>query len=405
MIYRIIRLYFYRFLLLFIVLGVIFTPGTLLFKMPDTLISSEMVNIDSNNIYFRTAVNIRNRNIYRLKISDLTVKTYTPDGTLTDTFEVKGGFIEGNSSNNFISEFSMNLNGIDKGFVRIDISGSAGIVFFGLIKKEMPLRFIIQSNTVNAFESIKSPDVNINVSVKELIKDGISFTGNVEIYNNNKILISVNSIILKMRTKSGDVLSSVKITGDGVKPGERKVFKFKGILPYKFLDEGILFADLEGLFVLKVAGVEKQIPMISRTTLSVPDVPVLFGLKEPMVMKFSSNLDIGIRSAEIHFDYSMMNPGFIVLNVKNLKIELFKKDKNRTVKIDSRKFDEITINAESTVSSGFTVKLPLSDFTSDRFLKILPEKYTAEITCDLSIFNLSQSIPYKFIIDIDPRVL
>ncbi len=398
------KINFYRLIFVLIIILLLFAPGTFLFKIPETEIISDLVKIDSENVHVKTSILISNKNPYKLKISDLSIRVYASDGLLTDTFKIKGGNIRGNSKEEFSSEFSMNLSGVDEGFLKINISGSAGIVLLGFIKKEMPLSFVIKTNTVNAIESINAPDVNININILKLQNDGIYYSGDINIYNKNNILISVNSLKLEMKTLNENLLTDVNITGSAIQPATTGIFRFSGIIPYKLIDSQFLIADFVGLVTLKAAGVEKKIPLKTRAALSIPQLNILTGLNNPFSMRFSSSMDIGLRTADLTVYYTMINPGDVVMNAKNIKIEILKFDNNSEVTVDSQVLPDIKINALDTLTGSFKSTIPVSSISSDSLFKIFPDKYIMKLNCDLSIFSFSQSIPYELIIDIDPKI-
>ena len=83
-------------------------------------------------------------------------------------------------------------------------------------------------------------DITINTEIADVTAEGISFLGEIIIFNPNNFQILIEDIVLTVESELNEIVGNIEITSGKINPNSYKNFTINGDLTYKTLDADIV---------------------------------------------------------------------------------------------------------------------------------------------------------------------
>jgi LEA14-like dessication related protein len=396
-------------LIILIILNLIF-GGSLLYiitiiNAPDIIASIEILELNENEIIIETEIEINNTNFFSIIIGDFNINCKTENELEFGNMTIKGGEVLGSSNSKFIGNGSFSFNNYDFEPIINEINGEIGFSFFGVIKKSVPINILLIAELEDVITDIKPPKIKINAEISEITDNGISFEGNISVYNPNNFEILLDDILLNIESELGESIGSIDIISDVINPNSYNNFLISGDLSYYALNADIVNINLNAKVGAHIAGFEKIINISTKTQFRIPDIQDILLINRTMDFSISAEFKLRLDGVLTKVGFKIYNPSEIPLQANDLICYIYSYDNNETNLIVQNDMESCTIPSKNEVCIKTEVTIPYISLITSGNNKIFPEWFVITIEGSFSINGTDQYIPISFNGYISPHFL
>jgi len=339
---------------------------------------------------------IENPNFFTLSVKNFNIKCMNQTNKLYGNLDIIGGQIEGSSNATFIENGSFNFDNYDFGILINKISGNIGFNFFGIINKVVPINMTITTDLKNVLTDINTPEITINAEISEVNEDGISFNGEINVFNPNKFKIIIEDMLLSVESDSGDTLGNIDILSGEIDPDSNKNFSINGELLFASLNYDKVFIELKAKAGARIAGFQKSINISSKTQFEIPDIQELLLINDTMDFSISAEFKLRMNGVLAKVGFKIYNPSEIPLHMNNLTCYISSSVDNQSTPIVQNDMQECVIPSKNEVCIKTNLTIPYLSLISSGSNKLLPEWFVITIRGNFFIEGTNQNIPISF---------
>jgi LEA14-like dessication related protein len=374
-------------------------------QTPGIHVAIDPIELTPDELVLKAQISIDNPNSFDISVENIKITSYTKDEYLVGQFSIPGGAIPANRNKTFIAQGDLSFNGKDysilKNTIRIDI----GINVFGIIKKTIPFEAFVDVSLSNITDHIEIPVFQIQAGIDTITSDGIRYSGTIDAYNPNAFEVAVENLSLDLKTEKNISVGTASIDSGVLKPAESLKINLNGTLLFIALDAESIHAKLTGGVVLYAAGIRKSLPFSVNIQFFVPNLISLLSLNTSFNFILSGDIKLRLQGVLCTVDFSIYNPSAIPLEARNLICSIFRQDKNETQLLGRQNMSPCVIEPKNTVCLSTQLQLPYRKFLFSGTRRILPDLFILEITGDISVKGVNQSIPITLTGNLSPHFL
>ena len=375
-------------------------------KAPKTEVYVDILEVNSEEILIETTIIMSNPNSFEVSFKDIEILSYTKDNKKIGEIDFEGGKIPSDDSKTFYSKDKIFFEEEgDFSIIKNRLTGEIGVSLLGFIHKTIPIDVTVIASIEEIIDSIDIPDINMELDLNNLSQDGIEFTARIEIFNPMKIEFGIDEFSIIVKTPENEVVGSLIIFGDIIKPKESKVFTSKGSLNYNAFDSNKIIFTLNGILRGKIGGLEKKFDISTDTELIIPDITEFIFKNEPIEFQIPVQFKLRLRGIIATVGFKMFNPSEIPLEGRNLKCCVYRLDGEQKTLLGEKEMDPCKIEPGDSVCVDTEIIIPYRKYIFTGLFKQRPDWIILNINGYFSIAGTRQEFPISLNAYVDPTLI
>jgi hypothetical protein len=399
---------------LFVIILLIFNLGVggfLIFLLasidsPGIYAEITISGLSSDEIELDTKLDVSNSNPFDVYVKNIKVISKTGDGIEFTRFSFNGGEVPSNNEKTFTAKKNVSLNGDVPRVLKNIITADVGVRFLGVIEKNIPVEALVVVSVEELLDELAIPDIIIHAGIKEINEKGLVFNADIDISNPNDIELSVNDIVVYLKTEKDVSVGTMHLQGGTLKPQDNITLNAIGNLSFEALDAESISIDLVGEASANVAGITQSLTLTASAILDVPDLSELFSLEDSSFgFSIAGEFKFRLKGIITTIRFKVFNPSNLPLEAKNLvcSISGVTGDDKKIVVEKEMQACKIASKNEVCISTNLTI--PYIKLLTSGTGRLLPDWLSVQIKGGFSIDGTNQSIPISINGFLDPHIL
>jgi len=362
-----------------------------LIETPETTISIDILEINSDEIIIKTTIDVFNPNGFGIITKNLELITTDKSGNNVTHMLIDGADIPSNENKTFISDMMVDFDGYHPDVLITKITGIIGM-HLGIIQKTIPLNVNIVTDIEDIIRDMVPPSIHIQIDFDEITQEKINITGIVEAYNPNTFDIYMDKILINVETETGKNIGSLALENSILSAKSTVKINSKGEVLIEALNAEILTINISATANAKIAGFNKSLPLYVEIEMNVPDIGTLLSSDSPFEMILRGDYKLSIDGLSAEMTLEINNPNKILLETKDVTVNLYEVNEDKKKLISECKLNEGVIDKENiTTLKGKTV-IPFSRLITPKDGNIIPEGILMIVRGNVTVQGLNQSI-------------
>jgi LEA14-like dessication related protein len=361
------------------------------FEVPETTLTMELVKLTSDEALLQTTLWINNSNSFSIFLQDLTIITITDTGDTVASFFIKGGEILGQENKTFTITQPIRFNETAPNHLISKITGTAGILFLGIVKKTVPLKFSLITSLNNIINQFKLPSIQLTGNFSDITQEGVNFTGYLQITNPYPFYLAVENLTLTVETDTGIQVGTVTIEGKTIEANTSQQLAGSGNLLLKALDATTLHMALEGNVVLSIAGIRKTMNLSLNADIIPPhleqllsDLPTDASLTGKYKLTLSGLLD--------QISFTVVNPNKLTFLATDITVSIYRIDRDQQRLICNGTLEDGVITSQNTTILRGDMLIPYSQLWPRIGERLFADRLQVILRANITIQGLNQTI-------------
>jgi LEA14-like dessication related protein len=125
-------------------------------------------DLKKDDAQLQATLEVNNTNGFSLSIQDLTVTTMTETGDIIARFTLQGGDVPSHQTTTFSTTTLVQFNNALPNTLTSKITGTVGVLFFGLVKKTLPLKLFMVTDFATLTTQFTLPDIHLEGNFSSL---------------------------------------------------------------------------------------------------------------------------------------------------------------------------------------------------------------------------------------------
>ena len=361
-------------------------------NLPETTLTLELVDLNADEAVLQTTLLVNNPNSFSIFLQNLTIITVADNGEVINHLFMDGGETYAHENRTFTSAATIRFNGTIPNQLTSRITGTVGVMFLGLIKKTLPLKFTMVTSLNNIITQFTLPEIHLSVNFSEITQEGVNFTGNIEITNPYSIDIAIEKISVTVETETGSQLGTVTIQGKKIPAKTSQQLTGSGRLLLKALDAKTLRMTLNGDIIVLVAGIRKSMNLSVDADIVPPRLEQLLSdlpTDASLTGKYRYTLRGGLQDQII---FEIKNPNKLTFLATDITVKIYRIDRNKTRLISNGTLADGVITLQNTTILQGDMFIPLSQLWPRFGERLIPDRLQVILRANITIQGLNQTI-------------
>ena len=361
-------------------------------NLPETTLTLELVDLNADEAVLQTTLLVNNPNSFSIFLQNLTIITVADNGEVINHLFMDGGETYAHENRTFTSAATIRFNGTIPNQLTSRITGTVGVMFLGLIKKTLPLKFTMVTSLNNIITQFTLPEIHLSVNFSEITQEGVNFTGNIEITNPYSIDIAIENISITVETETGSQLGTVTIQGKKIPAKTSQQLTGSGRLLLKALDAKTLRMTLNGDIIVLVAGIRKSMNLSVDAGIVPPRLEQLLSdlpTDASLTGKYRYTLRGGLQDQII---FEIKNPNKLTFLATDITVKIYRIDRNKTRLISNGTLADGVITPQNTTILQGNMFIPLSQLWPRFGERLIPDRLQVILRANITIQGLNQTI-------------
>jgi len=361
-------------------------------NLPETTLTLELVDLNADEAVLQTTLLVNNPNSFSIFLQNLTIITVADNGEVINHLFMDGGETYAHENRTFTSAATIRFNGTIPNQLTSRITGTVGVMFLGLIKKTLPLKFTMVTSLNNIITQFTLPEIHLSVNFSEITQEGVNFTGNIEITNPYSIDIAIENISVTVETETGSQLGTVTIQGKKIPAKTSQQLTGSGRLLLKALDAKTLRMTLNGDIIVLVAGIRKSMNLSVNADIVPPRLEQLLSdlpTDASLTGKYRYTLRGGLQDQII---FEIKNPNKLTFLATDITVKIYRIDRNKTRLISNGTLADGVITLQNTTILQGDMFIPLSQLWPRFGERLIPDRLQVILRANITIQGLNQTI-------------
>jgi LEA14-like dessication related protein len=364
-----------------------------------------IVGYSKNDLKLQTKIDINNPNLFNLIVKDIKVVSETLNGKKFSSFTFEGGEVSGNNERSFSSLKTIELNGNLPRVLKNKITAEVGVIFFGIIEKNIPVELLVELSLDELLDDLEIPDIILHAGIKELLDDGILFNVEIEIDNPNNVELFVEDIVADLKTEEGINVGKINLKGGILSPRGKLKLDSTGNILFKALDAESINIDLVGKATANIAGISQSLNIAASAIIDVPSLSDLLNIEnESFDFSLAGEFKIRARGIITTVRFKVYNPSKIPLIADNLLCSIYGATGDKKKFITQKEMDSCEIASKNEICINTKLRIPYIKLLTSGVGRIIPQWFGISIEGDFSFEETNQSIPISINGFVDPHV-
>ena len=250
-----------------------------LLEAPETTISVDIIEINSEEAIIQTKIDVSNPNSFEIVTKDFELITTTSSGDELAHMKIEGGNIPPNEERTFTDTFVIDFNGNEPGLLKSRLTGTVGVKTW-FMQKTIPITINIITSIENVIKQIAAPMINIEADFGEFSEDKLSINGTVDVYNPNTFDISIENIALDIITDAGKNVGGLNVAGGTIPGKSSEKLIASGEILLESLNAKKLTINMSAIATARIADYNLSLPIYVEANIGIPDIEELLLSKD-----------------------------------------------------------------------------------------------------------------------------
>jgi len=386
------------FILLIVIITIInIIAGSLIFfdvqlmKTPETTITIDILEINSDEIIIQTTVDVFNPNCFGIITKNLELITTDTSGNNVAHMLMDGGDTPPNENKSFISDMIIDFDGYHPKTLKTKITGTIGL-HLGIIRKTIPLNIIVITDVEDIIRDIATPIIHTQVDFGEITQKQINITGIIEAYNPNTFDLYINNSSINIETETSKNVGFLSLEDSLLSAKSTEKIKSSGILLVEALNAEMVIINITATANAKIAGFNKSLPFYVEIKMNIPDIGTLLSSDSPLDVIIKGDFKLSMDGLTAEMTLEINNPNKIALEAKDVIVSLYEVNNDIKQLIGECKLNDGIIEKENmTALKGKTV-IPYSRLITPKDGNIIPEGIQMMARGNITIQGLNHFI-------------
>jgi hypothetical protein len=361
-------------------------------SMPTTTLTLDLVDLNADEAVLQTTLSTNNTNSFSLIIQNITVTTVTDNGDIINQVSLEGGEIHASEHKTFSSTATVRFNTVIPNTLTSTITGTIGVMFFGLVKKTLPLKLTMITSLHNIINQFTLPHIHLEGNFSDLTQKGVNFTSSIEIANPYTIDLAVENLSVNITTDTGASVGTVTIQGAAIPAKTTQQITGSGTILLKALDAKTLNMNLQGNVIVLVAGIRKTMNLSMDADIIPPQIKDLLS-DLPTDASLTAQYKINRKGLLDHISFTVVNPNKITVYATDITIKIYRLDRNKTRLISNGTIADGVIPQQSTTVLQGDMTIPLRQlFFPHKGEHIIADEIELVMRANFTIDGLNQTV-------------
>jgi len=386
------------FILLIVIITIInIIAGSLIFfdvqlmKTPETTITIDILEINSDEIIIQTTVDVFNPNCFGIITKNLELITTDTSGNNVAHMLMDGGGTPPNENKSFISDMIIDFDGYHPKTLKTKITGTIGL-HLGIIRKTIPLNIIVITDVEDIIRDIATPIIHTQVDFGEITQKQINITGIIEAYNPNTFDLYINNSSINIETETSKNVGFLSLEDSLLSAKSTEKIESSGILLVEALNAEMVTINITATANAKIAGFNKSLPFYVEIKMNIPDIGTLLSSDSPLDVIIKGDFKLSMDGLTAEMTLEINNPNKIALEAKDVIVSLYEVNNDIKQLIGECKLNDGIIEKENmTALKGKTV-IPYSRLITPKDGNIIPEGIQMMARGNITIQGLNHFI-------------
>jgi hypothetical protein len=311
------------------------TAGSFIFldinvmDIPTTTITLELAELNADDALLRTTLQVNNTNGFSLDFQNISITTMTDSGDVINYVLITGGEIQAHEHKTFSATATVRFNDAIPNTLTSKIRGTVGVLFFGFIKKTLPLNFTMITILNNIITQFTLPSVHLRGNFSDITQEGVNLTSSVDITNPYSIDLAVENLSVNIITDTGINVGTIAVQGATIPAKTTQQLTGDGRLLLKALDAKTLQMNLRGNVIVLVAGIRKTMNLSIDADIIPPQLKSLLS-DLPTDASLTGQYKLTWKGIRDRISFTVVNPNKLTFLATDITVEIYRVDRNKT---------------------------------------------------------------------------
>jgi LEA14-like dessication related protein len=360
-------------------------------NLPETTLTLELVDLNANEAVLQTTLFINNPNSFSIFLQNLTIITVTDNGEVINHLFMDGGETYAHENRTFTYAATIRFNGTIPNQLTSRITGTVGVLFLGLIKKTLPLKFTMVTSLSNILTQFTLPQIHLAGNFSEITQEGVNFTGNIEITNPYSFDMAIENISVSVETETGMQVGTVTVQGKTIPAKTSQQQTGSGQLLLKALDAKTLRMTVHGEVIVLIAGIKKSMNFSVEADIIPPHLEQLLSdLPTDSSLTGKYKLTLGGLLDQITLE--IINPNKLTFHANDITVHIYRVDRDKQRLMCNGTIPDGVITSQNTTILQGDMLIPYSQLLPHLGERLFADRLQVIVRTNITIQGLNQTI-------------
>jgi LEA14-like dessication related protein len=358
---------------------------------PVTTLTLHLTDLSTDDAQLQATLQINNTNGFSLSIQNITVTTTTQNGDIIARFTLDGGDIPSNQNTTFSKTIPIRFNGTIPDTLTSRITGTVGVLFFGLVKKTLPLKLSLITDFTAIATQFTLPDIHLEGNFSSLTQDGVNFTSSIGITNPYTFDLEIGNLTVNVLTEKGTNVGTIALLGMIVPAKTSQQLTGNGQLLLNALNAQTLHMTLQGDVTLLVAGAKKSLNFSVDAEIIPPKIEQLLS-DSPTDASLTGHYKLTLQGLLDHITFTVVNPNKLTFLATNVTVQIYRVDRNKTRLICNGTLADGVISPQTTSSLQGDMIIPYIHLLPHVGERLFADQLQVVMRANFTITGVNQTI-------------
>jgi hypothetical protein len=360
-------------------------------NLPETTLTLELVDLNANEAVLQTTLFVNNPNSFSIFLQNLTIITVTDNGEVINHLFMDGGETYAHENRTFTYAATIRFNGTIPNQLTSRITGTVGVMFLGLIKKTLPLKFTMVTSLSNIITQFTLPQIHLAGNFSEITQEGVNFTGNIEITNPYSFEMAIENISVTVETETGMQVGTVTVQGKTIPAKTSQQQTGSGQLLLKALDAKTLRMTVHGEVIVLIAGIKKSMNFSVEADIIPPHLEQLLSdLPTDSSLTGKYKLTLGGLLDQITLE--IINPNKLTFHANDITVHIYRVDRDKQRLMCNGTIPDGVITSQNTTILQGDMLIPYSQLLPHLGERLFADRLQVIVRTNITIQGLNQTI-------------
>jgi len=360
-------------------------------NLPETTLTLELVDLNANEAVLQTTLFVNNPNSFSIFLQNLTIITVTDNEEIINHLFMDGGETYAHENRTFTYAATIRFNGTIPNQLTSRITGTVGVMFLGLIKKTLPLKFTMVTSLSNIITQFTLPQIHLAGNFSEITQEGVNFTGNIEITNPYSFDMAIENISVTVETETGMQVGTVTVQGKTIPAKTSQQQTGSGQLLLKALDAKTLRMTVHGEVIVLIAGIKKSMNFSVDADIIPPHLEqLLSGLPTDASLTGKYKLTLGGLLDQITLE--IINPNKLTFHANDITVHIYRVDRDKQRLMCNGTIPDGVITSQNTTILQGDMLIPYSQLLPHLGERLFADRLQVIVRTNITIQGLNQTI-------------
>jgi hypothetical protein len=374
-----------------IIAGAFFFLDIQTMEFPETTITLELIDLNANEATIQTTLWINNQNSFSIFLQNLTIITMTETGHIINRLFIEGGEAHPHENTSFTSTAQIQFNETIPNQLTSKITGTVGFLFLGILKKTLPLKFMMITSLNNIINQFALPQIHLTADFTEITQDAVNFTASMEITNPYSIDMEIQNILVTIQTDTGSHVGTLTIQGSAIPAQTTKQLSGAGQLLLKALNANTLSMNTEGNVTVIIAGMKKTMNLSISAEIAPPDLTQLLS-NQPTDASLTGKYKFTLKGLQDHIIFEIKNPNKLTLLATDITVQIYRIDRDAQRLICNGTLPDGVITAQNTTILEGDMLIPYLHLLPHLGERLFADQLQVTIRTNITIPGVNQTI-------------